>query len=140
MRLVLDTNVLVAAIRSSSGASAVLLAESFMGKATLLVSVAMVLEYEEVCLRPVHRMASNTSEATIQDLLKTLVAVAEPVPIHFRWRPQSRDASDEMVLEVAVKGRADAIVTFNQRHFGQSPARFGIEVLSPGEALRRSRR
>lgn len=137
MRLVLDTNVLVAAIRSSTGASAALLTESFAGKATLLVSVAVVLEYEDVCLRPAHRAVSKTSEAAIQDLLHTLIAIAEPVAIHFRWRPQLRDASDEMVLEVAVHGRADAIVTFNHRHYGQMPARFGIEVLSPGEALRR---
>lgn len=57
--------------------------------------------------------------------------------IWFLWRPLLRDPADEMVLEVAINGRADALVTFNRRDFGNAPARFGIEVLSPQEALKR---
>jgi predicted nucleic acid-binding protein len=68
-----------------------------------------------------------------------LIAMAEPVETHFLWRPQLRDAGDEMVLETAVNGSADALVTFNLRDYGQTPARFGIEVLLPREALRRIR-
>jgi hypothetical protein len=57
--------------------------------------------------------------------------------VHFLWRPQLRDAGDEMVLETAVNGQADAIVTFNRRHYGDAPARFGILLLLPAEAYRR---
>jgi predicted nucleic acid-binding protein len=60
------------------------------------------------------------------------------VETHYRWRPQLRDAGDEMVLETAVNGRAQAIVTFNRRDYGEAPANFGVEVLSPAEALRRT--
>jgi len=61
--------------------------------------------------------------------------LADPVETHFLWRPQLRDLSDEMVLEAAVNGQAQAIVTFNRRDFGTAPAKFGIEVLLPREAL-----
>ena len=64
--------------------------------------------------------------------------LAEPVETHYRWRPQLRDPGDEMVLETAVSGRAQAIVTFNRWDYGEAPANFGVEVLSPAEALRRT--
>lgn len=61
----------------------------------------------------------------------------KPVSTYFRWRPQLRDPGDEMVLEAAVNGRAEAIVTFNLRHYRAVPERFGIEIMRPAEALRR---
>jgi predicted nucleic acid-binding protein len=66
-----------------------------------------------------------------------VIALADPVETHFLWRPQLRDPSDEMVLEAAINGRADALVTFNLRDFGTIPLAFGIEVLLPREAIRR---
>jgi predicted nucleic acid-binding protein len=73
----------------------------------------------------------------VDSFLNTLIGFAEPVDVHFLWRPQLRDAGDEMVLETAVNGRAEALVTFNQRDYGSVPASFGTEVLLPREALRR---
>ena len=72
--------------------------------------------------------------------MDALLAMAEPVKTHFLWRPQLRDPGDEMVLEAAVNGRADALVTFNVRDFGTVPARFGIELIIPREAIGRIRR
>lgn len=69
-----------------------------------------------------------------------VIAMCEPVETHFLWRPQLRDPNDEMVLEAAVNGRADAIVTFNRRDYGATPAEFGVEVLLPREALARIKR
>jgi predicted nucleic acid-binding protein len=69
-----------------------------------------------------------------------VVALVEPVETHFLWRPQLRDPGDEMVLEAAVNGRASALVTFNIRDYGDVPARFGVEVLVPREALKRIRK
>lgn len=63
--------------------------------------------------------------------------MAEPVETHFLWRPQLRDPNDEMVLEVAVNGRADALVTFNLRDYGSVPSRFGVELMLPREAIGR---
>ena len=137
MRLVIDTDVFVAAIRSPSGASAALLVHLLKRRATMLLSVPLAFEYEATGTRPEHLYAAKASEADVANLIDAIVDVIEPVEIHYQWRPQLSDAGDEMVLEAAVNGRATAIVTFNRRHYGIVPARFGIEVLSPADALRR---
>ena len=69
-----------------------------------------------------------------------VIAMAEAVDTHFLWRPQLRDPNDEMVLEAAVNGRADALVTFNLRDFRNAPDRFGVELLLPRETLKRIKR
>jgi predicted nucleic acid-binding protein len=73
-------------------------------------------------------------------IIDALIAMAEPVPTHFLWRPQLRDPNDEMVLEAAVNGRAEALVTFNVRDYGIAASQFGVEVLLPREAIARIRR
>jgi putative PIN family toxin of toxin-antitoxin system len=137
VRLVLDTDVLVAAIRSPGGASATLVRAIRRGQGTLLLSSPLLFEYEAVCQAAEHRAASCLSVGEIDRLLDALVFLAEPVTTYFRWRPQVRDPDDEMVLEAAVNGRAQALVTFNRRDYGGAPARFGVDILSPGDALRR---
>lgn len=127
----------VAAIRSPTGASAAILRAARQGRPTTLLSVALALEYEAVCRKAEHRLASGLSEREVDIFLTAVIAQAEPVKTHFLWRPQLRDAGDEMVLETAVNGRADAVVTFNLRDFGKAPSRFGIEVLLPREAIGR---
>jgi putative PIN family toxin of toxin-antitoxin system len=135
VRLVLDTDSVAAAMRSPAGASAAIVRAVRQKKATLLLSVPLALEYEAVCRRPEHRLAAGLSEGLVEILLDALIAMAEPVETHFLWRPQLRDPNDEMVLEAAVNGRADALVTFNRRDYGEAPVRFGVEVLLPREAI-----
>ena len=101
------------------------------------MSVALALEYEAVCSGAEHRLAAGLSDREVEVFLSAVIALAEPVVPHFLWRAQLRDSGDEMVLEAAVNGRADALVTFNVRDFGSVPLRFGIEVLLPREALER---
>ena len=137
MRYVLDTNVVVAGLRSPRGASAALIDRALSRAFTLLLSVALTLEYEAVCCDPAQQIDSGLSEAEVRMIVSALCAVAEPVRTRFLWRPQLRDPADEMVLEAAINGNADALVTFNQRDFGNAPGRFGIVMLSPQEALRR---
>jgi putative PIN family toxin of toxin-antitoxin system len=134
---VLDTDVVVAALRSPRGASAAILLAAADGRATLLMSVPLVVEYEATCTLAEHRLAAQLSEGEVAQFLDGLAALAEPVDSHFLWRPQLRDPGDEMVLEAAVNGRANAIVTFNVRDYGGGPAKFGVAVLKPVEALRR---
>ena len=135
MRLVLDTNVIVAGLRGPSGASAELLRRLRLGNGTLILSVPLLLEYEEVSTRPEHLDAFGLSADEVGIVLDVLVAIAEPIEIKFLWRPQLRDATDEMVLETAINGKADAIVTFNARDFKDVPPRFGIALLAPKRAL-----
>ena len=95
---------------------------------------------EATCSEAEHQLAAGLSEREVEIFLDAAVAMAEPVKTHFLWRPQLRDPGDEMVLETAVNGRADALVTFNVRDFQTVPAWFGIEVMIPREAIRRMRR
>jgi putative PIN family toxin of toxin-antitoxin system len=139
MRVVLDTDVIVAAMRSPAGASAAILRKARQGQVRLLVSVPLAMEYEAICSEAEHRLAAELSEREVQIFLDAVVALAEPVVSHFLWRPQLRDPGDEMVLEAAVNGQADLLVTFNVRDFGTVPSRFGIEVMIPRDALERIR-
>lgn len=136
MRLVVDTDVVVAALRSPRGASAALMIAASERTVTLLASLPLAMEYEAICLLPEHRKAAGITRDEVRVFLDALLALAEPVEIYFLWRPQLHDANDEMVLEAAINGQADAIVTFNRRDYGAVPARFGIKVMSPAEALR----
>ncbi len=137
MRLVLDTNVIVAAMRSSTGASRALLRLARRSEVVLLANVAVALEYEAVCSRPEHVAAAGYSQEDLDVFINAVVAMVEPVESHFLWRPQLRDPADECVLEAAVNGRAEAIVTFNRRDFGGAPADFGVDVWSPRDTIRR---
>jgi predicted nucleic acid-binding protein len=130
----------VAAIRSPAGASAAILRAIRQESATLLLSVPLALEYEATCRRAEHRLAAGLSERQVDIVLSALIAMAEPVETHFLWRPQLRDPNDEMVLEAAVNGRADALVTFNLRDYGTAPRRFGLDLMLPRTAIERIRR
>jgi predicted nucleic acid-binding protein len=128
---------MVAAIRSDAGASRRLVVAALEQRFILLVSVALFIEYEAVMTRSEHLAASGLSADDVAAILDALALVAEPVRLAFLWRPMLRDADDDMVLEAAVNGRADAIVTMNRRDFAPASERFGIEVLSPGAAAAR---
>ena len=133
----LDTNAVVAGMRSPGGASAAVLRAARRGKVILLANVALAIEYEATCSLAEHRLAAGLSAEDVDVFLDAVVAMVEPVPTRFLWRPRLRDASDEMVLEAAVNGNADAIVTFNLRDFAIVPREFGIEVIRPSVVLKR---
>ncbi len=104
---------------------------------TLLASMPLALEYEDVCSRHEHRLAAGFSAEEAEIFVTAVVALAEPVFTYFLWRPQLRDAGDEMVLEAAINGGADALVTFNIRDFQPASAHLGVTTLLPREAVRR---
>ena len=96
-----------------------------------------MLEYESVLTRPEHLEAAGISAADVEVLLDAMATVVEPIRISYLWRPILPDAGDDLVLETAVNGRADVVVTFSRRDFEPAAARFGVEILAPGEAVRR---
>ena len=104
-----------------------------------MLSVALALEYETVCKDPEQRIASGLSDSEVDTVIDALCSVGHRTAPKYQWRPQLHDPNDEMVLEAAINGGADAIVTFNARDFGDIPERFGIAVLTPVEALREIR-
>ena len=136
MRIVLDTSVIVAAFRSRKGASNRLLQLVAGGRFRPLVTTAIFLEYESVLLRAEHRLVTGMSEADVQGALSALASACDPVDVHFRWRPQLTDPSDEFVLEAAVNGQADTLVTHNIRDFGRATERFNLRVLTPQQCLK----
>lgn len=140
MRLVLDTDVLVAATRSRSGASWQLVDRALAREFTLLLTVPLVLEYEAVLRRDEHRKVHGLTVQQLDELINSLVRLAEPVQIRFLWRPVLSDPRDDMVLETAINGRADLLVTFNQKDFVAASRGFAHETVRPSEALDRLRR
>jgi putative PIN family toxin of toxin-antitoxin system len=136
MRVVIDTNVLVAALRSRNGASYLLVEEWRRGNVEAVATVALFLEYEAVLKRPENRRPAGVSEAEIDILLDDLTRICVEVESRVKWRPQLRDADDEIVLDAALNGSARAIVTYNQSDFVPAARNFGIDVISPIQLLR----
>ncbi len=138
-RVVLDTDIIVTALRSATGGSNAVLREAAHGRLTPLVTPALFLEYEAVLKRPEQRLAHGLGLRDIDHFLAALASGCEAVEVSFQWRPQLSDPNDEMVLETAVNGRADALITHNVRDFAKGAARFGLRVLRPGELLKELR-
>ena len=136
---VLDTDVMVAALRSDKGASRQLLLAALNQQFELLLSVPLMLEYEAVLTRPQQLSACGLSSAEVGRVLDDLAAVARPVRLAFRWRPRLSDPGDDMVLETAINGSASAIVTFNQRDFVSGIQSFSCALILPATALQQIR-
>lgn len=139
LRVVLDTNIVVTALRSKGGASNALLREIAHGQLRALITPTLFLEYEAVLKRPEQRLVHGLGLAAIDSFLAAMASASEAVEVSFRWRPQLADTNDEMVLEAAVNGRADALVTHNVKDFVKAAPRFGLRVLRPGEMLKEMR-
>jgi putative PIN family toxin of toxin-antitoxin system len=135
MRVVLDADVLVAALRSRRGASAAWLRAALRREVEMLASVPLILHYESVVSRPEHRTPSRLSMVELGAVLDAIAAIVTPVTISYLWRPMLRDPDDELVLETAVNGRADLLLTFNERDFAGAE-RFTPRISRPGSALR----
>jgi putative PIN family toxin of toxin-antitoxin system len=138
MRLVVDTNVLVTAFLSRAGAAAEVVRLIRRGELTMVATVALFLEYEAVLTPEEHLMRARMTAGQARNALDVLAAVVEPVEPHFLWRPKLRDPDDDMVLEAAINGRADAIATFNARDFAGVEEEFGLPVLTPRAILERT--
>lgn len=130
-KIVIDTNVLVSALRSRRGQSFALLSLVGRGKFEHVVSVPLVMEYEAVLLRG--GMVPMSSSA-VQDVIDYLCATGLRQDIHFLWRPQLPDLKDDMVLEVAANGGCEAIVTHNVRDFAGTQA-LGVSAMTPAEFM-----
>ena len=129
--IVIDTNVLVAALRSRRGASFQLLSRLTQRQFDVCVTVPLVMEYVDVLHRP--GLLPLPTQA-IDSVLDLVCAVARKQSVHFLWRPQLRDPKDELVLEAAVNARADFLVTHNLRDFEPS-RRFALQLVTPAQFL-----
>jgi putative PIN family toxin of toxin-antitoxin system len=132
-RVVIDSNVVVSALPSRRGASHLLLLACDSGKFETCLSVALALEYEQVCRRLVGQIALDESD--VEDILDYLCAQSDHVSVSYLWRPCLKDPNDDMVLELAVAAGCDYIVTYNQRDFAGAE-QFGIALRTPRELLK----
>lgn len=145
MRLVLDTDVVLSGLRSHGGASRLLLCAVTEGIVIPVVTVATILELEDVLMRPEHLAATGLTPGETTAVLDNYLRHADRVAVHARIRPNIRDPSDEIFVEAFVYGRADAIVTFNRRDYlaadvkRASRGEAAVPVVNPGEVLRRLR-
>ena len=131
--IVIDTNVVIAALRSKKGASFKLLSLVGTKRFKTHDSVALVLEYEAVIQR--YRVELGLSQDDVSDLVDSLCALAKHHKIYFLWRPSLPDANDELILELAVSAQCDYIVTHNLSDF-KGVEKFGVKVVTPGAFLR----
>ena len=127
-QIVVDTNVFVTALRSQFGASYKLLSLIDEEIFKLNLSVPLALEYEEVAKRMIGEIA--LSEKEIDDILDFVISRSNPWHIFYLWRPQLKDPSDDMVLELAVTAGCKYILTYNLNDFKGSE-KFGIEAITP---------
>ncbi len=131
--IVIDTNVVIAALRSKKGASFKLLSLVGTKRFKTHDSVALVLEYEDVIQR--YRVELGLSQDDVSDLVDSLCALAKHHKIYFLWRPSLPDANDELILELAVSAQCDYIVTHNLSDF-KGVEKFGVKAVTPGAFLR----
>ncbi len=129
-KIVIDTNVIITALKSNKGASNKLLQFFGTDKFISSVSVALVLEYEAV----IKRLLPKLSEQAVNDLLDYICATSKHTKIYYLWRPCLKDQKDDMVLELAVAAEADFIITYNLKDF-KLAKKFGIKVATPREIL-----
>jgi putative PIN family toxin of toxin-antitoxin system len=132
--VLLDTNVIVAGLRSRNGAAFRLLSLIGRGYFEICLSVPIVLEYEAVLLQQLAEL--RLTAADVGDVLDYLCSVGKQQEVHYLWRPYLRDPKDDLILEAAVAGNCAAIVTYNRRDFRGSE-KFGVRIVTPGEFLRR---
>lgn len=131
-QIVIDTNVIVAGLRSRNGSAFRLLTLVGSQQFGIHLSVPLVLEYEEVLLRELPNLLVDAAD--IQTLIDFHCSVATHHQIFFLWRPYLPDPKDDMVLEVAVKAACDSVVTYNVRDF-VGIERFGVRAITPAQFL-----
>jgi predicted nucleic acid-binding protein len=137
--LLFDTDVVAAGVMSATGASRYLFESIGLGALPAAASVPLFLEYEAVLKREETLRRAGASPDDIDAILDQLAALLVRVDIWYLWRPQLRDADDDMVLEAAPNAGATHIVTFNLQDFGTAPMRFGIETCRPADIARKLR-
>jgi putative PIN family toxin of toxin-antitoxin system len=140
MRVILDTNVLVAALRSDMGASYAIVSQLPSERFQIALTVPLYLQYQDVLTRPEHMSGASTRDE-ILNFVRYLCSIAHRQRVFFLWRPWLTDPKDDMVLEAAVASQSRYIVTHNLRDFTGSGIEeyFGIVPLRPQEFLHRLR-
>lgn len=136
MHYLLDTNVVVAAFRSRSGASNALIRRALLGGLDVVVHHKLIWEYRDVLSRPGVLGQSGLTLEEVEIVLAHLVAKATEIDVRYLWRPNLRDEADNFVMEIAVAAWPCTIVTHNLADFAKSELQFPqVAVVTPGQLL-----
>lgn len=130
IKIVIDTNVIVSALKSRNGFSFKLLSIIDDKRLEVFISVPLVLEYEDAVKRRKTNIKLSTTE--INDVLDYICLIGTQREIYYLWRPYLKDSKDDMVLELAVESESDYIISFNKKDF-DGISKFNIEVITPKE-------
>ena len=135
-QVIIDTNVMVAALRSKQGASYRLLKLLHNGdeRWQINVSTALILEYEAVLKREIHRQGKDMS--VIDKFVDDIVFIANRHPVFYLLRPYLKDADDDFILELAFSSSSDYIVTYNTANFTRAKM-FGVRTITPKKFLQK---
>jgi len=134
MRVVLDTNIFVSALKSDRGASYAVVSQLPSGLFQIALSIPLYIEYQDVLTRPEHMSGANTAEE-IFAFLRYICSIAHKQQIFFLWRPWLGDPKDDMILELAVASESRYIITHNLKDFRGIEEHFGITPVTPGKFL-----
>jgi predicted nucleic acid-binding protein len=137
-KLVLDSGILAAALRSAVGASNALLREAAARRLSLMLTAPLLAEYRTILMSVEQRLAHGRMEEAVERFLSAIAAVSEQIVTDFQWRPRLTDSADELVLQTAAVGRADALVTLRPGRF-KAAQPLGLNVMTPAMLLRRLR-
>jgi putative PIN family toxin of toxin-antitoxin system len=132
-KIVIDTNVIVSALKSRNGFSFKLLSIIDDDSLHISISVPLILEYEDAIKREKSKIGLNHDD--INTILDYVCYIGKKSDIYYLWRPYLKDPKDDMILELAVESESDFIITFNKKDF-KGTNRFGINVLTPKEFFR----
>lgn len=136
-RVVIDTSVVISALIGKVGPARKIMRLCLLGQLKPLISTALFLEYEAVSKRPKIKELCPLSEEEVNELLAAFFSVCELVHIHYLWRPNLKDESDNFLIELAVAGNAKSIITNNLSDLKNAELQFdGLKVLAPEEHLR----
>ncbi len=130
--LVIDTNVLLAACLKDEGAGRAVVRRCLAGQYQPLIGAALFMEYEDVLGRSRLFAQSPLTESERPEVFKGFLAVCRWTEVYFAWRPNLPDEADNHLIELALAGRAAAVVTRNVRDLGRVELRFPrVRILTP---------
>ncbi len=135
----LDTDVVVSGFISSTGASRQVLLDALDSRFVLLLSTPLMLEYEALLCRPLHLERAGAQSADVTGILDVFASICVPVAFDYRWRPTGAQGDDELVVETAINGDADSLLTFNVTDMRGAADGFTFARERPSEFLRRVR-
>jgi len=137
VKVTVDTNILYQALCSRIGASYAILQLVRSGDLQLAISVPVFEEYRDVLSRPYVLRAAGLVRADADAVLEFIALAGMPTPIDFLWRPNLKDESDNMFVELAVASGSDYLITRNRRHYSIGNALLfdSFEVVTPAAFL-----